>query len=703
MPSLSRVPLPDPEMTNTTRTASNTVQLEPGENVYREHGRFVATTATPWLKLRLADRVPAGRWIALAYRSSYFDPLARPIVRFVTSDGHHDQLAPAPLFGRATWIGAVPQDAHEMLISPVDKAGPFGFQVDYCRPIAHAALVAKAWSHHPGRTLEAVAMRCIGRRHEAHRQLTMALGSTGFENYHTWRAERWRDIDLAGLDAPRMDWSQGPHIRIAVGTDGSRVEHVRDLLDQLARQPYPHWSVAAVIPASAMASPRPAGVDAAMTSGRLRFFDADADVASICDITGENLISVIDGDDRLPAYSLAVLAEHSALHTAASIFYGDDEALDAAGRYVDPRLKPDWSPTFEAAGHYVGPALFVRSRWLAARDTPRLGALVGSGLGRLLTDVSADDVAHIRRVILTRALHRPRDAVRRPEQSEGHRDRNRSEDGGADRPHATIIIPTRDRADLLSACVGSLDTAMVHGDEVIIVDNGSIEAKTHRLYDSLKADGRYRMIERPGSFNFSFLCNEASREARGTILVFLNNDVAARDGTWLEPLLSWASHPDIGAVGAKLLYPSGRLQHGGVVIGLGGVSGHIDSGARGDDMGYLQRRAVPHEVSAVTAACLAVEKAKFDAVGGFDAENLPIELNDIDLCLRLTQRGWKTIFTPQSALVHQESASRGRSTARNERYRRERNFFRSRWSHWLRDDPYFHPSLSLVSLRTALN
>jgi len=690
-------------MTSTTRTASDIVQLEPGDNAYCQYGHFVAKTTTPWLKLRLADGVPAGRWIALAYRSSYFDPLARPIIRFVTPGGHDDRLAPAPLFGRATWIGAVPHDAREILISPVDRAGPFGFEVDDCRPIARPALVARAWSRHPGRTLEAIALRCIGRRHEAHRQLTMALGSTGFENYHAWRAERWRDINLAGLDAPRMDWSQGPHIRITMSTDGSRIEHVRDLLDQLARQPYPHWSVAAVAPAGSTPS-LATSFDAAMTSGHLRLFDSDADVAALCgDMSDDDLIGAIDGSDRLPAYALAVLAEQAMLHAKASVFYGDDEAIDATGRYIDPRLKPDWSPAFEAAAHYVGHALFVRRRWLTQRSPPRLGPLIDNGLDRLLTDISADNIAHIRRVILTRSLHHASDNERRFAPSEAARDSNRSAATGTDRPRATIIIPTKDRADLLSACVRSLSKAMTPGDEVVIVDNGSVAAETQRLYDSLKADRRYRVIDRPGPFNFSFLCNEAAREARGTILVFLNNDVAALDGTWLEPLLSWATRPDIGAVGARLLYPSGRLQHGGVVIGLGGVCGHIDSGSGSDDLGHLHRLAVPHEVSAVTAACLAIEKTKFDVVSGFDAENLPIELNDIDLCLRLTQRGWKTIFTPQSALVHHESASRGRSTARNERYRRERNFFRSQWSHWLRDDPYFHPSLSLVSVRTALN
>jgi GT2 family glycosyltransferase len=174
------------------------------------------------------------------------------------------------------------------------------------------------------------------------------------------------------------------------------------------------------------------------------------------------------------------------------------------------------------------------------------------------------------------------------------------------------------------------------------------------------------------------------------------------DRDWLRPLLAWAAQTDVGAAGAKLLYPTRRLQHGGVVLGLAGTTGHLDRGANENDSGYLGRRTVPHEVAAVTAACMAVEKAKFDAVGGFDAVELPVELNDIDLCLRLMARGWRTILEPRSVLVHHESASRGSWTAQRAKYAREHTVFRARWQHVLRDDPYFHPALSLESLRTAL-
>ena len=167
-------------------------------------------------------------------------------------------------------------------------------------------------------------------------------------------------------------------------------------------------------------------------------------------------------------------------------------------------------------------------------------------------------------------------------------------------------------------------------------------------------------------------------------------------------MLQFAATADVGAVGAKLYYPDGRLQHGGVVLGLDGFAGHVQRAAAADDPGYLGMLAWPREVAAVTGACLAVEARKFFEVGGFDEARLPIEYNDIDLCLRLAERGYKSVFEPRAQLMHRESASRGGNPRLDSRYAAEHGYFRERWAHRLRDDPYFHPALSLDALEIAL-
>lgn len=167
-------------------------------------------------------------------------------------------------------------------------------------------------------------------------------------------------------------------------------------------------------------------------------------------------------------------------------------------------------------------------------------------------------------------------------------------------------------------------------------------------------------------------------------------------------MIEWASQPDIGAVGAKLLYPSMRVQHAGLVLGLFGVVAHNDLGADYDDPGYLGRLSCTREVSAVTGACLAVARPKFEAVSGFDETSFPIDLNDIDLCLRLAAYGWKSVLASDALLVHHESASRGRTRNPEITYRHELAQFRRRWKYVLHDDPYFHPALSLSSFHLRL-
>jgi O-antigen biosynthesis protein len=195
------------------------------------------------------------------------------------------------------------------------------------------------------------------------------------------------------------------------------------------------------------------------------------------------------------------------------------------------------------------------------------------------------------------------------------------------------------------------------------------------------------------------------RASRGEVLVFLNNDTILLSGDWLERLAPPALEPTTGAVGALLLFPDGRIQHSGVVLGYGQDAGHFGAFVREGAASWLGRNQVAHETTAVTAACLALERRKFDAVGGFDAEHLAVQFNDIDLCLKLMERGWRARIDPEIRLVHVESASRGKSLLRsgaNQGRDGERRYFRNRWRDVIRDDRFFHPGLSLHSRQPAL-
>jgi GT2 family glycosyltransferase len=234
--------------------------------------------------------------------------------------------------------------------------------------------------------------------------------------------------------------------------------------------------------------------------------------------------------------------------------------------------------------------------------------------------------------------------------------------------------------------------------ELIIVDNGSIEAGTFALLNGLKDDPRVRILNVPGAFNYPFLNNIGVREATGTILMLLNNDVEIIDQGWLKEMVSLTMHPEIGVVGAKLLYPNGRLQHGGVATGPYSAIGHLLHASMGDDPGYCGQLALTRALTAVTGACMSLRREVFMEVGGLD-EALAIAFNDIDLCMRVSDLGYRIVWTPNARLIHREGASRGNDLegANHVRAATEWAFMRSRWGRLLDRDPYHNPNLLLTT------
>ena len=204
------------------------------------------------------------------------------------------------------------------------------------------------------------------------------------------------------------------------------------------------------------------------------------------------------------------------------------------------------------------------------------------------------------------------------------------------------------------------------------------------------------VLNRPGPFNFSALNNAAVELASGQMLCFVNNDVEMIDSAWLALLVRQAVREEIGAVGARLLYPDGTIQHAGVFLGIGGAAGHGHRLQADQDPGYFERARLPQRVSAVTAACLVVARDKFTAVGGFDEQEFPVAFNDVDLCLKLNQRGWQSFYEPRATLIHHESKSRGSDTAKANRARfsAELAALKRKWRTDSQSDPFHHPQLS---------
>jgi GT2 family glycosyltransferase len=267
----------------------------------------------------------------------------------------------------------------------------------------------------------------------------------------------------------------------------------------------------------------------------------------------------------------------------------------------------------------------------------------------------------------------------------------------APRGKVSVLIPTRDRVDLLKPCLESLfATADLALHEVIVLDNDSTDPETLAYFAQLVQSG-VRVIRVGGPFNFAKIINKGASIATGHYLLLLNNDVEALEPGWLEEMLGRMAEPDVGAVGATLLWPGGVVQHGGVVLGPSFAAGHAFNERIDGDPGYADLLCATHEVSAVTAACLLTNRRAFLELGGFDSLHFPVNFNDVDYCLKLRAKGLRIVQAVHAKLLHRESASRGldRRADQKDRFARELDSLRAIWGSVLCADPCYHPALSL--------
>jgi len=261
----------------------------------------------------------------------------------------------------------------------------------------------------------------------------------------------------------------------------------------------------------------------------------------------------------------------------------------------------------------------------------------------------------------------------------------------------TIIIPTRDRVELLGTCLDSIRPAVeAQNADIVIVDNDSSDPATLDYLSQAKQNG-FRVVRVAGPFNFARLNNVAVATLKTDNILLLNNDIEAQDDRWLDELLSRLAEPDVGAVGARLTWPNGVVQHGGVVLGPNFDAAHAFNDRQIGDFGYTDLLGVAHECSAVTAACMLTRRKDYLAVGGMDEVVFSIAYNDVDYCLKLRAMGKRIVFTPHATLTHRESISRGRDRTKDTagRFHRERDRFRAKWGTVVADDPYYNPVLSL--------
>jgi len=684
-----------------SRRQEGFLQLVPETGAEFVDGGLHATSLPFWLRVEPVRLISDHRWIRLRYSSGFFDQPVRPLIRFVTKNGREFiQPMNGATLGSGEWVGRVPNRTETVSISPGCRLGPFSFRLERAEPLSRPDLLKRGFFTDPLFALWSIRSRLVDSREEAWQSLKYARGGTPFQRYGEWYARFARPLDLGGFDRPRADWSTTPQFHLLMSLRGAKLEAVRSTLSSLRAQVYERWSLHVVIDDDTPSQLAAAFREEMQKDSRLCEVALTAQSARSPTFGDGDWLGTIQAGDLLQDYALAVVAEAVAAEPDLAVLYSDEDAIGPNGNAHAPIFKPDWSPISYSVVPYIGRLTCIRYRSLVAPKASALDFLLDEQmlLRNVLTRLDRKEVGHIRRVLYRRRSEGPK-AV---SNARGVTRKEAAEDPAW--PEVSIIIPTRDRADLLKTCTQGLKEKTDYPSfNVVIVDNGSTQPKARALLANLRNDPRFQVLERPEPFNYSKLSNDGARATNSSMLVFLNNDVHIFDAGWLKAIVRWAMRPHVGVVGAKLLFPNRKVQHAGIVLGMGGITGHIYRGCRRREPGYLNQLGTIREMAAVTGACIAIDRAKFEAVGGFDAENLPIDLNDIDLCLRVAERGWTNVWTPEAVLIHLQSASRGIERNPFEDYRQERMYFIQRWSEAIRDDPYFHPGFSLFARRPALS
>jgi len=449
---------------------------------------------------------------------------------------------------------------------------------------------------------------------------------------------------------------------------------------------------------------------------------------SALEVASGEFIALLDNDDLLPEYALFYVAQAIQEHPDAAIIYSDEDKLDSKGIRTDPYFKCDWNPELFLGHNLISHFGVYRATHVKAIGGFRVG-YEGSQdydlAARIIEVIDPRQIIHIPHILYHWRMlpgsasmgtsEKPYALLASEKALNEHLER-RNVHGKVEalpigmhriryslpevHPLVSIIIPTKNAKKLVHTCISTLYQITAYRNfEVILIDNGSEDKSAVDLFSELSEQyENLQVIRDDHPFNFSALNNQAARYAHGEFLLFLNNDTEIIHPEWLSEMVSVAIQEKVGAVGAKLIYRDGRVQHAGVLLGLGPdrVAGHMHHEVPRHFFGYFSRAILTQEVSAVTAACMLVKKKLYDYLGGFD-ERLGIAFNDVDLCLRLRQAGYRNIWTPHALLYHHESLSRGsdKSDTKRARLASEAEYMRERWGSLLMNDPAYNPNLTL--------
>ena len=552
-------------------------------------------------------------------------------------------------------------------------------------------------------------------------------------NYELWilKNEPKRE-DLKRMVEECKKFKYRPKISIIMPTWNTDKMWLRRAIESVLNQVYDNWELCIADGGSTKSHVRNILEEYAEKDKRIKvkFLPKNLGIAGNSNealklATGQ-FVAFLDHDDELAPFALYEVVKLLNEKPDLDFIYSDEDKIDKKGRRKDPFFKPDYSPDIFLSCNYLIHITVIRKILVDKVGGFRLGYEGSQDYDLFLRVLEHTDkiacipkILYHWRTIETSCASSPEakmyayeaakkalaDAMRRREiEIEGVYDglwlgsyRIKYKIKG--NPNVSIIIPTKDKVDVLKRCIDSiLNETTYQNYEIVIVDNNSQEEKTFEYYETIKDHPKIRILEYNKPFNFSAINNYAVSKVDSEFILFLNNDTEVITSEWLSTMLEHAQRKEVGAVGAKLLYPNNTIQHAGVILGLGihRVAGHSHRHFPADSHGYVGRINIIQNLSAVTAACMLTKKSLFEEVGGFDEVNLPIAFNDVDYCLKLREKGYLIVYTPYAVLYHYESLSRGYEDTpeKQARFLREVKYMREKWGHILDNDPYYNPNLT---------
>ena len=560
------------------------------------------------------------------------------------------------------------------------------------------------------------------------------------EDYELWIQENTlSDAEIAQAKSNIEKMPYKPVFSILVPIYNTDPEYLLPMIRSVQNQIYPHWQLCLVDDCSPKTYLKRILEQEAIEDDRIciQLNDVNQGISvttnDALSIATGDYIALLDHDDEITIDALYENAKLINQSPDVGLIYSDEDKMELDGTRIEPYFKPDYSPDLLDTNNYICHFTVIRKTVIDQIGGFREGLDGSQDHDVILRAVAAaDKVAHIPKILYHWRKIPGSTAVEYD--SKGYaweagrkaiEDLHRKyEDGvrvefgslkGSYRivrqivgePLVSIIIPFKDKPALLDACLDSiLNRSSYRNFEIIGVSNNSEEALTHeRMAHFSDADPRVRFIEHNVPFNFSEICNVGVEQAQGKYIVLLNNDIEIVTPDWIENMLQHAQRENVGAVGCKLLFPDGRIQHAGVVAGMVGAAGHPHKLFPESHIGYHGRLHMVSNVSAVTGAMMMTAKHKFDEVGGLDADKLAVAYNDVDLCLKLLNKGYFNVFTPYAKAVHHESVSRGYEDTdeKMQRLLTEQAHFLETWKDLLaKGDPFYNPNMSLKNERFSL-